>query len=150
MKNRQIFEIIGLLSVIGSLIFVGIEINQNTSAVRGATQQEVSSQISEFYKIGIENERMAYITYQAMNGDITKDDLNDTDYQRFLFLSMMGFRRVENVYLQYKNGFLDKVAFDRIGMAFYQTNLVREIWEARREAFDPDFAEFFEELRDNK
>ena len=125
MKNRQIFEIIGLLSVIGSLIFVGIEINQNTAAVRGATQQEVSSQISEFYKIGIENERMAYITYQAMNGDITKDDLNDTDYQRFLFLSMMGFRRVENVYLQYKNGFLDKVAFDRIGMSFYQTNLVR-------------------------
>ena len=118
MKNRQIFEIIGLLSVIGSLIFVGIEINQNTAAVRGATQQEVSSQISEFYKIGIENERMAYITYQAMNGDITKDDLNDTDYQRFLFLSMMGFRRVENVYLQYKNVFLDKVAFDRIAMTF--------------------------------
>ena len=150
MKNRQIFEIIGLLSVIGSLIFVGIEINQNTAAVRGATQQEVSSQISEFYKIGIENERMAYITYQAMNGDITKDDLNDTDYQRFLFLSMMGFRRVENVYLQYKNGFLDKVAFDRIGMSFYRTNLVREIWEERREAFDPEFAEFFEELRDSK
>ena len=75
MKNRQIFEIIGLLSVIGSLKFVGIEINQNTAALRGATQQEVSSQISEFYKIGIENERMAYITYQAMNGNITKDDL---------------------------------------------------------------------------
>ena len=150
MKNRQIFEIIGLLSVIGSLIFVGIEINQNTAAVRGATQQEVSSQISEFYKIGIENERMAYITYKAMNGDITKDDLNDTDYQRFLFLSMMGFRRVENVYLQYKNGFLDKVAFDRIGMSFYRSNLVREIWEERREAFDPEFAEFFEELRDNQ
>ena len=150
MKNRQIFEIIGLLSVIGSLIFVGIEINQNTAAVRGATQQEVSDQISEFYKIGIENERMAYITHQAMNGDISKDDLSVTDYQRFLFLSMLGFRRVENVYLQYKNGFLDKVAFDRIGMSFYRTNLVREIWEERREAFDPEFAEFFEELRDSK
>ena len=150
MKNRQIFEIIGLLSVIGSLIFVGIEINQNTAAVRGATQQEVSDQISEFYKIGIENERMAYITHQAMNGDISKDDLSVTDYQRFLFLSMLGFRRVENVYLQYKNGFLDKVAFDRIGMSFYRTNLVREIWEERREAFDPEFAEFFEELRDNQ
>ena len=118
--------------------------------MRGATQQEVSDQISEFYKIGIENERMAYITHQAMNGDISKDDLTVTDYQRFLFLSMLGFRRVENVYLQYKNGFLDKVAFERIGMSFYQSNLVREIWEARREAFDPEFAEFFEELRDSK
>ena len=150
MKNRQIFEIIGLLSVIGSLIFVGIEINQNTAAVRGATQQEVSDQISEFYKIGIENERMAYITHQAMNGDISKDDLSVTDYQRFLFLSMLGFRRVENVYLQYKNGFLDEDAFDRIGMAFYQTHLVREIWDERRKAFDPEFAAFFEKLRDNE
>ena len=150
MSNKYIFEIGGAIGLIGSLIFVGIEINQNTAAVRGATQQEVSYQISEFYKIGIENERMAYITYQAMNGKISKNDLNETDYQRFLFLSMLGFRRVENVYLQYKNGFLDKVAFERIGMRFYRTNLVREIWEERREAFDPDFAEFFEELRDNK
>jgi hypothetical protein len=150
MSNKYIFEIGGAIGLIGSLIFVGIEINQNTAAVRGATQQEVSYQISEFYKIGIENERMAYITYQAMNGKISKNDLNETDYQRFLFLSMLGFRRVENVYLQYKNGFLDKVAFERIGMRFYRTNLVREIWEERREAFDPDFVEFFEKLRDNK
>ena len=150
MNNRQIFEIIGLLSVIGSLIFVGIEINQNTAAIRGATQQEVSYQISEYYKIAIENERMAYISYQAMNNDISKNDLDIADYQRFMFFAMIGFRRVENVYLQYKNGFLDKVAFDRIGMSFYRTNLVREIWEERREAFDPEFAEFFEELRDSK
>ena len=32
LKNRKIFEVVGLLSVIGSLLFVGIEINQNTTA----------------------------------------------------------------------------------------------------------------------
>jgi len=37
MSNRIILEGIGLFSVIGSLIFVGVEINQNTAAVRGAT-----------------------------------------------------------------------------------------------------------------
>ena len=63
---------------------------------------------------------------------------------------MMGFRRVENIYLQYKNGFLDEDAFDRIGMSFYQTPLVREIWDERRKAFDPEFAAFFEKLRDNE
>ena len=51
MKNRQLIEIIGILSVVGSLIFVGIEISQNTTAVRGATQQAVSAQVTEMYTI---------------------------------------------------------------------------------------------------
>ena len=49
MQKREVVEIFGLLSVIGSLIFVGIEISQNTQAVRGATHQSVSDQISEYY-----------------------------------------------------------------------------------------------------
>ena len=64
--------------------------------------------------------------------------------------SMMIKYFVENIYLQYKNGFLDEEAFDRIGMGFYQTLLLREIWDERREAFDPEFARFFEKLRDSK
>ena len=59
MQNRKIFEIVGIVSVVGSLIFVGVEINQNTTAVRGATQQAVSSQVSEMYRLVAENERMS-------------------------------------------------------------------------------------------
>ena len=47
MQKRNIIEIVGIVSVVGSLVFVGIEIKQNTSAVRGATQQAVSSQVSK-------------------------------------------------------------------------------------------------------
>ena len=51
MSNRIILEGVGIVSVIGSLVFVGLEISQNTAAVRGATQQDISYQISEMYKI---------------------------------------------------------------------------------------------------
>ena len=146
MKNRKFIEIIGLLSVIGSLIFVGLEINQNTAAIRGATQQEVSYQISEMYKMGVENEKIAFIMSQAYDG-IRKSDLSPTDYTRFWLFSMMGFRRVENIYLQYNNGFVGSEAFDRIDMAFYRTPLVREIWEERKNSFDPEFVIFYEEMR---
>ena len=37
MQKRNIIEIVGIVSVVGSLVFVGIEIKQKTSAVRGAT-----------------------------------------------------------------------------------------------------------------
>ena len=148
MSNKYIFEIGGAIGLIGSLIFVGIEIRQNTTAVRGATQQAVSSQVAEMYRIGAENERMANLVSKAFQ-DISKTDISESDYVSLWMYQMMGFRRIENIYLQYKNGLLTKDAFSRIGMGIYRTKIVREIWDERRGDFEPDFAEFFEELRDN-
>ena len=42
MAKREVFEIFGLIGVIGSLIFVGVEVRQNTAEIRGATHQSVS------------------------------------------------------------------------------------------------------------
>ena len=149
MNNRIVLEGVGIFSVIGSLLFVGVEIRQNTSAVRGATQQDISYQISEMYKIGVENEKIASIMSRSYQG-LKKKDLTDTEFLQFWLFSMLGYRRVENIYLQYKNGFLTEEAFDRIGMAFYRTPIQLEIWEERKNGFDPEFAQFFEQLRDSK
>ena len=149
MKNKKTFEIIGLLSVVSSLVFVGLEIKQNTTAVRGATQQAVSSQVAEMYRILTENERMADLVSKASKG-INKSDISESDYVSFWSFQMMGFRRIENIYLQHKNGLLTKDAFSRIGMDIYKTKIVRVIWEERKGDFEADFVEFFEALRDNK
>ena len=147
MNNRIILEGVGLFSVIGSLLFVGVEIRQNTAAVRGATQQDISYQISEMYKIGVENDNIASIMTRSYKG-LKKSEITDTEFLQFWLFSMLGYRRVENIYLQYKNGFLAEEAFDRIGMSFYRTPIQLEIWEERKEDFDPEFAAFFEKLRD--
>ena len=54
--SRKYMEIIGFVSVVASLIFVGVEINQNTNALRGETQQNVSMQVNDMYKMVAENE----------------------------------------------------------------------------------------------
>jgi len=149
MNNRIILEGVGLFSVIGSLLFVGVEIRQNTAAVRGATQQDISYQISEMYKIGVENDKIASIMSRSYQG-LKKRDLTDTEFLQFWLFSMLGYRRVENIYLQYKNGFLTEEAFDRIGMSFYRTPIQLEIWNERKDDFDPEFAAFFEQLRDGE
>ena len=149
MNNRIILEGVGIFSVIGSLLFVGVEIRQNTAAVRGATQQDISYQISEMYKIGVENEKIASIMSRSYQG-LKKSELTDTEFLQFWLFSMLGYRRIENIYLQYKNGFLSEEAFDRIGMSFYRTPIQLEIWEERKNGFDPEFALFFEKLRDSE
>ena len=59
MSNKYIFEIGGAIGLIGSLIFVGIEIRQNTSAVRSSAQQAISEQITELYYTIAPDERLS-------------------------------------------------------------------------------------------
>ncbi len=42
MSRKNLGETLAAVGVIGSLVFVGIEIRQNTAAVRGATLQAIS------------------------------------------------------------------------------------------------------------
>ena len=88
MQKRNIIETVGIVSVVGSLVFVGVEIKQNTSAVRGETQQAVSSQVSEMYRIVSENERMAGLMNRAIKG-ATKSDLSEADYVSFWNFQMI-------------------------------------------------------------
>ena len=58
MAKREVFEIFGLIGVIGSLIFVGVEVRQNTAEIRGSTHQSVSEQVNELYLTIAEDERL--------------------------------------------------------------------------------------------
>lgn len=145
--KRQYIEIAGLFSIIASLIFVGAEIRQNTIAVRGATQQEISLQLSEMLTLVVENERIAYLMDEAYNG-VTKNEISKVDFSRFRAFANIGFRRIENIYLQHLNGFISDDAFQRIGWDYYRTPLLREIWEDRKKGFNSDFVIFYEKMRD--
>ena len=148
MNKRVFIEIFGLISVIGSLLFVGIEISQNTQAVRGATHQAVSDQASELYLEIASDERLSKLAYEMLVMNIKRNELSTTDQMSLDFIQLMGFRRVENIFLQYKNGILSEDAIDRIGMDSYRKAFSRESWEMFKPGFDPDFIIFFEELRD--
>ena len=91
------------------MIFVGVEINQNTNAL-GETQQNVSMQVNDMYKMVAENERIARLISLYFEG-ISKD-LSESDYISLWNFQMMGFKI--NIYLQYKNGILKEDAFKEL------------------------------------
>ena len=76
MKKKEIIEILGLVAIIGSLIFVGIEIRQNSLAVRGATHQSISEQVTKLYMHIATNERLSKLVSQMLPDDTS----NDTSY----------------------------------------------------------------------
>ena len=158
MKKKGIIEILGLVALIGSLVFVGIEIRQNSLAVRGATHQSISEQVTKLYMHIATNERLSKLVSQMLPDD-TSDDisnhnlrnkLNAADQLSLDFTVLTGLRRIENIYLQESDGILSDKAFERIGLEFYQTPFSRETWEKYKTGFDKNFIDFFEKLRDAK
>jgi len=158
MKKKEIIEILGLVAIIGSLIFVGIEIRQNSLAVRGATHQSISEQVTKLYMHIATNERLSKLVSQMLPNDTSNDTsnhdlrnkLNAADQLSLDFTVLTGLRRVENIYLQKSDGILSDKAFERIGLEFYQTPFSIETWEKYKTGFDKAFIDFFEKLRDAK
>ena len=154
MSKKTIIEILGLVALIGSLIFVGIEIRQNSLAVRGATHQSISEQVTKLYMHVATNERLSKLVSQMLPGDTSDDNLrnqlNAADELSLDFTVLTGLRRIENIYLQESDGILSDKAFERIGLEFYQTPFSRETWEKYKTGFDKAFIDFFEKLRDTK
>ena len=154
MVKKDIIEILGLLAIIGSLIFVGIEIRQNSMALRGETYQSISEQVTELYMNIASDERLSKLVSQMLlfnsANDSLRNDLSAADQLSLDFIVLTGLRRVENIYLQESDGILSENAFDRIGMEFYQTPFSRETWDKYKTGFDKSFINFFEKLRDSK
>ena len=148
MDKRTIVEIFGLTSVISSLIFVGVEISQNTKAVRGATHQSVSDQVSEYYLTIASDKRLADLAALSRTNGISRDEFSEGDRLSLDLVIMTGVRRIENIYMQHKNGILGDDAFKMIGMNSYRSIYARDAWDDWKDGFDADFISFFEKLRD--
>ena len=147
--NRNRLELIGFISVIASLVFVGMEISQNTTAVRGSTNQAISDQASELY-LTIATDRNLAGLVKKLYDDVPKEDFDSIDEMQLFLTVMTGLRRVENIYLQLEDNILDDRAFDRIGLSFYRSKYGRQIWDENKQFFDRNFVPFFEEFLDKK
>ena len=150
MIKKEIIEILGIVTIICSLIFVGIQIRQNSLSIRGATYQSISEQVTKLMMDVAADERLSKLVAEMMPNDTLRNQLNAADEVSLDFIILTGLRRIENIYLQQLDGILSNKAFERIGLEFYQTQYSIEAWEQYKTGFDSGFIDFFEELRDNK
>ena len=147
--NRNRLELIGFISVIASLVFVGMEISQNTTAVRGATNQAISDQASELY-LTIATDRNLAGLVKKLYDDVPREAFGPIDDMQLFMTVLTGLRRVENIFLQLEDNILDERAFDRIGLSFYRSKYGRKIWEDNQQFFDQNFVPFFKKLLDKE
>lgn len=138
-------DLVGFLGVAGSLVFVGLEIRQNTAAAHGQTRQDLATLNQEWLMLLAGDSAFSELYFRAMSeeGEIAPHETNRVEFMRVLEM-----RRLENVYFQFKEGLVDSTALGSYGLQQLDItgSRFREWWidKGWREAFHPDFVAFLE------
>lgn len=142
---RTISEVVGAFAVVLSLVYVGIQIRQNTRQVRVAThdgttrdfrqftRQMLASGLTEVFSQGLEN-------YESLSAQQKLE---------FAFMMYDVFKAFENVHYHYLHGTLGEDAWKgwlRFIASYATAPGARHYWEVRRDIFTPEFQEFVETL----
>jgi len=140
---KETAEIIAVLGVIGSLIFVAFEIRQNTNAVRSSTIQAISEQSYESVRIAIENPELRAAIRAARQDELDSDQ---RDLMEMLFQATLRIR--QNRYLQAQLGILDEETSSEIGGGgIYTVPYFRIWWEQNRTNYSPGFQAYMDRVQ---
>ena len=141
-------DIIGFMAVVASLVFVGIEVSNNTAATRGQTRQELAVLNQEWLTLLANDAEFAELWDRAW---VRSGEVAPEEEPRIEYMMVLQLRRLENVFFQYQEGLVDESALRSYGLQGFNANLLqqprfRNWWLVKnwRGSFHPDFVRFLE------
>jgi hypothetical protein len=145
MSGKAVRETLGFLAVVAGLVFVGLEIRQNTQVARGQTRIELTALNNEFLRT-VGDPEFAETWRRAW---IPGEELGEPEEFRVELVTLQYLRLLENVHLQHQEGLIDREALDSYGFWGFREQFMAHprfplIWEPRRVSFDPEFVAFLE------
>ena len=144
----QIAEIVAAVGVIVSLVYVGRELQANTTAIRGAAVQEVTRAQAELLLTRVNNAEL-FDLYER--GNRHPATLNESELGRYGLLKRQTWINLENVFFQYDLGLLDERTwgvYHRTICGIWSTPGSKETWSGHRRVLDESFVRLVEACED--
>jgi hypothetical protein len=138
-------QIIGALAVVVSLIYVALQIRQNTNAVRAATAQSVHEHFASWYHLLASDESLSQVVIDGL-----KDygSLSEKDKARFVATFMAYLSYSQNAFLKWRQGMLAPslwLGWEQIIMNFAGAPGGRAFWKERGYLFGEEFRRHVED-----
>ena|ERR1043166_3357305 len=140
-----ISQMVGTVLVGITLIYLAIQLGQNTSALKSSTFLAISTLMGSTMEIFATHSDLAPLLIKAQAG---VDKLSPDERARFGFLMMMAYRRVETVVVQRHLGFIDRdltEGFERSALSILHSKGVRQWWDGSKDAFSNLFSAWVDE-----
>ena len=141
-----IANLLAAVGVIATLIYLSIQIRQNTKAVRSSSIQNLVQSFSTTAQAAVENEHIIPLLLKSNAG---VDGLTEVERARLHFWFIMTFRRFEGVYFQRDLGIVDADVidgFERSHIAILASKSAQQWWAESKGIFNSGFVSYLEEL----
>jgi hypothetical protein len=142
----NVAEIVGAAAVIISLIYVGYQVNDNTSAIRSAAANDASVAMQAWYLEMGSNREASDLWFNAMT---SSEPLPTHDEFQFMMMMHAVLLGMQNSYLLSQEGTIDAEFRDGITTAIVAVKDLPGMgryWRQRRNFFHSGFAEYIDGL----
>ncbi len=139
-------ELIGGIAIIGSLIYVGVQVNDSASATRSAVENDASGSMQSWYQEMGSNRQASDVWLNAMT---SSDPLSTHDEFQFMMMMHAIIYAMQNSYLLTQEGTLDadyRDAISSIVLAVKDLPGMDRYWRQRRVLLHRGFAEYVDGL----
>jgi hypothetical protein len=136
---RSKVEIVGLVAVVLGLLFVGIEVRQNTAAMQAETLQGLNDSSQEYLLLLASNPELVEIRQKAATDP---NSMNAIEVQQYFFLERTRWLRSQNAYFQHQRGTLGDSDWE----TYSHLVCTRKIssWQIHKSAVAGQFVDFVE------
>jgi len=138
-------QVLGAVLVGITLIYLALQLRQNTSALQSSTFLAISTLMGSTMEVFATHSDLAPLLIKAQSG---LDVLSAEERARFGFLLMMAYRRVETVVVQRHLGFIDAElteGFERSALSGLGSSGARQWWEGSKDAFSNLFVTWLDQ-----
>jgi len=140
----SIGEIVSGIAVIVSLVYLAIQIRSNTEAERSATYQSIVSDFGALNNTMASTPELSHMFVEAMEDYV---QLTPDQKARISQIFFQCFRFFENMFYQYKKGYLDEevwTGWKRLMLTYYSRPGFQTWWAHRKAVFSEPFVVFLE------
>ena len=143
----NIGDFVGGVGVVVTLLYLAIQIRQNSRTVRAASAQQTLGAMSQMLSaIGCSPQASRAFSL----GQLDPDKLTDEELYQFAHLIAAYFRVIEQTFYQHRLGGLDEDLWNGqvVGQlsSFMRAPAVARWWAVRRALFHSDFRQFVDDL----
>jgi len=148
-SKRRWIDLLGAVGIVASLIFVGLEVRQNTLISRSAAVQSITEQVNDWQIEMATNDDWIRIMVFLDDGG-TYAGLSAEDRMRYRYVVTPTIRIMENRYRQVQFGIIDpselEVGGGKANISWYRSTHFVEFWQAgeMKIRWTPDFIDFME------
>lgn len=140
----DIGQVVGSFAVVASLIFVGLQVHQNTKATK-ATALQMNADYWLTYFTVLANRQFGDV---YSKGALGRRELESAEFGQFFFLCRATFMGCENQHHQYLSGLLSEDAYRGYEATIREQIAafpgVRAMWQLVRHTYGREFATFLD------